>query len=175
MKYALVYLMKGDVRKYHKGLVKKLAKKFNEPYLLKNPIPSHATLKYPFRTNKINEIEHIIKEFVKKQKPAKIQIKKINNFHKKVIYLQLDFSKKAIKTYKELIRELNKVSWLKWGEFDKKEKFHATLIYNNIPKNFKKIWGYISKLKPKFNLKFDNVSILIKPKNYWKVYKTYKI
>ncbi len=175
MKYAIVYLIRGKIEKYHKKLVRELAKKFNESYLLKNPIPSHATLKYSFRTNKIKEIEDIIKEFVKKQKPAKLEIKKINNFHKKVIYLQLNFSKKAIEIYRELIKRLDKISWLKWNKLDKKEKFHITLIYSNASKNFKKIWKYISKSKPNFNLKFDNIAIIRKPRKYWQVYKIYKI
>lgn len=175
MKYVIVYLLQGEAKTYHKKLVKKLAIKFKEQYLTKNPVPSHATLKYSFETKKIKEIEELLKRFCKKHKSTNLKIRKINNLHKKIIYLQLDFSKEAIKIYRDLIKELKKVSWLRWRKYDKiGNKFHVTLIYGNIAKHFKEIWEYISTLKPKFDLKFNNIAILKKQK-YWKIHKVFKI
>ncbi len=177
MKYSICYLLTGEAGKFHKQKVKELAKKFNESYLLENPIPSHSTLKYPFRTNKIKEIEDVLKEFVKKQKKEKIKIRKINNFYNKVVCLQLDYSKKANKIFKSLVKRLKEIKWMDWNEYDRtiKNKFHATLVYGNTPANFKKIWKEVSNLKPKFDVEFDNITILKKPRKYWKIHKVYKI
>ncbi len=177
MKYSLCYLLRGNAAKFHKQKIRYLAEKFNEPYLLENPSPSHSTLKYSFRTDKIWEIEDMLKEFVKKQKKEKIKIRRISNFNKKAVCLQLDFSKGANKTFKKLIKELKKFGWLEWREYDKTidGKFHTILIYGNTPENFKKIWKEVADLKPKFDLQFDNITILKKPRKYWKIHKIYSI
>lgn len=175
MKYAIVHLLTGKAREYHVKLVKTLAKEFNEPYLIKNPIPSHITLKYSFKTNKIKEIEKSLESFIKDKKQSDIKIRKINNFDKKVLYLQVDFSKKATKVYRELLKELKKIKYLNWRKFDAKEKFHATIIYANTKENYRKISRKVFKIKPKLDIKFDNISILKKQKNKWKIHKIYKI
>ena len=179
MRYSIGYLLSGEAKKFHEKKRKELAKKFNEPYLLENPIPSHSTLKYPFSAEKkqIKKIEDMIKGFVKKQKKEKIKIRKINNFHNKVVYLQLDFSKRANKIFKDLLKELGKFDWLEWGEYDKTidGKFHATLVYGNTPDSFKRIWKEVSDIKPNYDIEFDNIAIMRKPKKYWKIHKIYKI
>jgi len=179
MRYSIGYLLSGEAGKFHEKKRRELAKKFNEPYLLDNPIPSHSTLKYPFSADKeqIKKIEGMIQVFVKKQNKEKIEIRKINNFHKKVVSLQLDFSKGANKIFRDLVKELGKFDWLEWGEYDKilDCKFHATLVYGNTPDNFKRIWKEASDLKPKFDIEFDNIAILKKPRRYWKIHKIYKI
>ncbi|MFH1209417.1 MAG: 2'-5' RNA ligase family protein [archaeon] len=177
MKYSICYLLRGDVAKFHKQKVRELAKKFNELYLLENPIPSHTTLKYPFITQRIKEIEDMLKEFVKKQKKGKIEVRKVTNFNKKAVCLQLSFSKKANKTFKGLVKKLHKFDWLEWGVYDKTidGKFHSTLIYGNTPANFKRIWKEVSDLKIKFDLEFNNITILKKQRKYWKIHKVYEI
>lgn len=175
MKYSIVYLIRGKTEKFHKKKVKELALKFKEPYLLDNPIPSHATLKYPFLTNRIKEIEIMLKKFTENQNKSLIKIRKVKNFHKKVIYLKLDFSKESTKVFNNLIKELKKLKWLDWRKLDNKRKFHATLIYGNTPESFKKIWREVSKLKPKFDLNLDNITILKKLRKHWKIYKTFEI
>jgi 2'-5' RNA ligase len=175
MKYAIVYLLKGEAQKYHKKLVRELALKFNEPYILDNPIPSHVTLKYPFKTDKINEIDKLLSEFVRDNKSSKARIRKIDNFHKKIVFLKVEFSKFAINNIRKLMKELKTITWLDWGEFDEKEKFHATLVYGNTPESFNKIWKYVFEIKPKFNLELDNITILKKPRKYWKIHKVYKL
>lgn len=175
MRYSLAYLLTGDLKKYHKNLTKDLAKRFDEPYILDNPIPAHITLKYPFSTSKIKEIEILLTEFVKNNNSYPIKIKKIANFHKKVIVLHADFSNGAIKTHRRLMKELKQIKGLEWNKFDKEEKFHITLIYGNTPKNFKRIWDYATYLKPDFDIEFDNITILKKPRKYWRIYRIYRL
>src|SRR3989344_3477172 len=117
-KYVLVSLIRGKPQKYHGGIVKKLAKEFKEPYLIDNPIPAHITLKYNIYTNKIIEIEKVLKEFSKRYKKQPIKIDGISNFHKKVIFLKVVFSKRAVKLFRNLNMSLNKIPWLEWHKFD---------------------------------------------------------
>lgn len=125
MRYSICYKLNGKVEKYLKQKIKELAKEFNEPYLLNNPIPAHVTLKYPFEGKNIHEIENLLKNFVKKNKKTKIKVRKINNFHNKVVFLQFDFSKKAKTVFRNLIKTLHKIKWLEWNSFDDIEgKFH---------------------------------------------------
>jgi len=172
MKYAIVYLLRGKIRGYHKKLVKELAQKFKENYLTKkNPIPPHITLKSPFRTKYIKEIEKIIKDFTKIKKPSKIKIKGFGNFNKSVIFLKTKFSRKGYKVQKELLNKLG----LKTQKFDKKWKPHSTIGFSNTKKRFNQMWKYVKSKNPKFDLKFDNITILKKPRKYWKIYKTFNI
>ncbi|MFH1840407.1 MAG: 2'-5' RNA ligase family protein [Nanoarchaeota archaeon] len=175
MEYRIVYLIKGKAEKYHKKLIKDLAKEYNQSVPPK-VFPSHATLKYRFETNRIKELESLLKNFVKKQKLAKIKIKRTMQFHDRVACLKLDFSKEANQVYKNLKKELEKISWLTWKEQDKMlGKFHSSLIFNEDPKEFKKIWKDTSKIKINFDLNFDNLAILKRSRKYWKIHKVFRI
>ena len=53
---------------------------------------------------------------------------------------------------------------------------HATVAYGSTKKSFSIIWDYLQTLeKPEFDLEFDNIAILKKPKKYWQIYKEFKI
>ena len=175
MKYALVYLIKGKPKKYQQNLVKTVGPKFGERYVLESKLPAHITLKIPFDTSNIKPLENRLKEFVKKQKPAKIKITGFGNFRRFVAFLKFKFSKSAFKIQKDLIKELNKVG-IKLHEHDKKWHPHATISYGNTKKSFNNIWNYLKTLnKPQFDLYFDNITILKKGKKYWKVYKEFRL
>ena len=175
-KYVIVYLIKGKAGKYNQKLIKIVGPKFNELHIVKNPRPPHITLKSPFEATKIKDVENILKEFVKKQKSVKININGFGNFRRFVAFLKVNFSKEAKKIQKNLIKELKNIKWMKFHEHDLKWKPHATIAYGSNKKNFNRIWDYLIKLnKPKFDLKFDNITLLIKKGNTWKVYKEFRI
>ena len=177
MKYAIFCLIKGKTEKYHQKLVKEYAKKFKEPYLIRFPLPSHTTLKYPseISASKMGELEKLLKRFCKNKKKSPISITRIRNFNRKVIVLKVDFSRKALATYRKLMREIEKMKGIKWHKFDKQEKFHATIVYVNNKKMFGRVWKDALKLKPNFKIYFDNLTILRKYGNDWRIYKTFKM
>ena len=175
MKLVIVYLIKGKAEKYHKQLVKEVGPKFGEKYMIENPLPSHVTLKSPFETNNIKEIEKLLEEFVKTEKQSKIEINGFKNFKRFVAFLNTKFSKQTLKTQKHLLKKLQKIG-IKSHEFDKKFKPHATISYGNTKTSFNNIWNYLKTLdKPNFDLKLNNIAIMKKGKKYWKVYKEFKI
>lgn len=176
MKYVLVYLIRGKAERYHQKLVKEVGPKFGERYMIENPLPSHITLKSPFELDNSKELETLLKMFSNKHKSVKIKIDSFGNFRRFVAFLKISLPKQVIKIQKELLREVKKVEGINLHEFDLKWKPHATISYGNTKDSFDKIWSYIQTLeKPNFELEFDNITILRKPKKLWKVYKIYKL
>ncbi|MEK6893869.1 MAG: 2'-5' RNA ligase family protein [Nanoarchaeota archaeon] len=175
MKYAIVYLVKGKAAKYQSTLIKKLANLSGETYIIDNPIPTHITLKYPFEVEDISIVEKKIKEFIKKIKPTSVKINGFENFDKFVAFLHFSFSKDAKKIQKNLI-QLIKKDGIEPRDFDIEFKPHATLAYGNTKKTFNIIWNYLQSLEiPRFDLLLDNLTILKKPRKYWKIHKVFKI
>jgi len=178
MKYSIFYLIKGNAEKYHQKLVKEVGPKFGERYLIENPLPSHITIKVPFEFEKhrIKKIERLLNEFVKKQKLSKIKINGFGNFDRHVAFLKIKPSKQAIKIQKELLKGIKKINEVKLNGFDIKWHPHSTISYGNTKESFNGIWRYLKKLeKPKFELNFDNITIMKKQGKYWKVYREFKI
>jgi 2'-5' RNA ligase len=175
-KYVLVYLTRGEVEKYHNQLVSEVGPKFGENFMIGNPRPSHVTLKSPFYMENTSKIEAVLEKFVKKQKSSEIKIVDFGNFHERVAFLKTDFSAAGKEMQKELLSELKDFPELEFGEFDLKWHPHLTIAYGNVPETFEKIWEYLQTLsKPKFDLKFDNISLLKKVQNRWEVYKIFEI
>jgi len=176
MKYSIFYLMKGEARRYRNKLVKEVGPKFGERYVLNSKLPAHITLKIPFENNNIKKVEKVLKKFIKNHKSSKIKIIGFGNFRRFVAFLKFEFPKFALGTYKEMINELGKIKGIKIHEHEKNWHPHATIAYGNTKKSFNEIWNYLKKLnKPKFELMFDNITIMKKVGKYWKIHKEFKL
>lgn len=176
MKYCIVYLIKGNAEEYQRKVVREFSDVFDIRDL-NNHIPPHITLKAPFETDNINQIEELLSNFSKNVKPAKIKIGELGHFDKRVIYLDAKFSPEAKKIYDNLIKELEKISWMSWREHDKLGNFHATLAYCQDEEEYKDFWEYLSMLNPaSFDANLDNISILVKnSEGDWEVYRGFRI
>jgi 2'-5' RNA ligase len=85
-------------------------------------------------------------------------------------------SKQAINVQKELLKEIKNIEGVKLNEFDVKWHPHSTIAYGNTRNTFDNIWEYIKTLnKPEFDLKFDNITIMKKQGDRWKVHKEFNI
>jgi len=177
MKCVIVYLIRGEVQAYQQDLINKLAEISGEEYVAKtNPIPQHITLKAPFDTEDLEKLERVVEEFAKTQKQGEIKIRGFNNFDRFVAFLDTKFDDKSKAIQKGAITILAERMNLKLHEHDKSFKPHATVAYGNTKETFDTIWNYLEGLeKPKFDLKFDNITIMIKPEGSWKVHKVYEI
>mgnify|MGYP001608287005 CR=1 FL=1 len=176
MKYVLVYLIRGSAERLHQKLVKYVGPKFGENYMIENPLPSHITLKSPFKTRQIKELEKKLYRFTKEHTATKIQIDGFGNFRKFVAFLKINFSKQSKQIQKDLLIAIKNIKGVEITESDKKIKPHATIAYGNNNKSFKEIWNYLMKLdKPNFDLKFDNITILKKSMKYWRIHKVYNL
>lgn len=179
MKYAIVYLIKGKAEKYHQKLVKEIAEKFNIIYTKRNSCPSHITLKFGFKINKpkrAKEIEIILKKFCRKEKVTNIKIIGFGHFNNKNIFLNVKFSDKSLIVHKRLIKQLKKLKWLEWSKHEREKNFHITIAYHFNKKKFNKIWKYLDRYHPRFNLRFDNIAIIRRLRNNsWVVYKEFSL
>ena len=176
MEYSIFYLMAGEVKRYRDKLVRKVGPKFGERYVLDSKLPAHITLKVPFETKRIEEVEKVLKEFVKNHKASKIKIIGIGHFRRFVTFLKFKFPKPALQIQKDLIKEISNIKDIKIREHDKKWHPHSTISYGNTKKSFNGIWNYLKKLnKSDFEMMFDNITIMKKSGKYWRVHKTFKL
>jgi 2'-5' RNA ligase len=175
MKYSIFYLIKGPAEKYQQKLVKEVGPMFGENYMVENSLPAHITLHSPFELKSIKHLEELLNNFSKKHNKSKIKIEGFGNFKRFVAFLKTQFSKEGMKLQKELARELEKIN-IPSHKFDKKFKPHATISYGNTPETFSKIWDYLKKLEnPKFEVEFDNLTIMKKSRNKWIIHKKFEL
>ena len=178
-KYVIVFLLKGNIKKDHKNLADRLAKKY-KLRSVSETVDAHITLK-GFRTllnqYKVKDIEELLKQFCKNHSEVKLQLKGISNFGRRVIFMDVIPSYEMKKIYNDFTREMDKIGWMEWNEFDKERiHFHATLVEGKEDlEEFDDILDFAKKEKPEFNLKMDNISILTKPKDRWVLYKRFKL
>jgi 2'-5' RNA ligase len=173
--YALVCLLKGEVKKYHKSLSKRIALTFSIPCVLDFADP-HFTLKGRFRTNKIKQIESLLETFVSKNKRTTIRLEGYGYFENKVVFMRVILSREAKRVFDTLLLELKDIDWMQWEKHDGKERrFHATLAMQKVGPKFKRIWKYLEEYRPKpdFTTEFDNIAILKFQKGRWNVHKKF--
>ena len=127
--------------------------------ILRKP-PAHITFKYFFETKNIKPIEECIKEFCKSNKKSKYKIKGFGHFKKDVIFMDVIPSKKMEKTHKDFMKYLTDNAKIKLTTIDKKPHYHTSIAHGDIGNEFNDIQSYLSKLNPKFDCEFDNISIL---------------
>lgn len=176
MKYSIFYVIKGKAGRFQQKLAKIVGPRFGENYLIENPLPPHVTLKQPFRTTQIKNLEKIIKDFVKTQKPTKVKIRGFGNFDRFVAFMKVEFTKDGCRTQRQLFERLKSIKGFRIRKFDKHFNPHATIAYGNTKKKFNEIWDYLKTLeKPHFDFLFDNITIYKKPGKYWKIHKEFKI
>lgn len=175
-KYVLVYLPNKEVGEYNQRLIEEVGPKFGETFMLENPRPVHITLKSPFFMEDTSELENTIAGFVKKQKLANIAVRGFGNFREKVTFLKTDFSIESLKMQKDLLEAVKVFPGIELGEFDLDFKPHLTIAYGNTPETFGKIWNYLQSLPvPSYDMQFDNISLMKKFGNEWKVYRRFEL
>lgn len=172
-RYVIVCLLNGECSNFHEELVADVCHKFN---VKRQKLPGHFTIKAPFETDRIDEIEAVTQNFVANNHKEPMKIEGINHFRTDTVFMDINISSEGLKVHDAFIDKLKTLSWLEWKTHDGKGKtFHAT-IATHIPKEkYDDIWNYTNSFNPKFNTYFDNITIL-KWGNYkWEVYKEYQL
>lgn len=172
-RYVIVCLFKDDILKFHEKIVDDVCNNFK---VKKQKLPAHFTIKAPFETDNIKEIENIIEKFVKNNHKQNIKIQGFNKFRTDVVFMKVIPSKEALKVHDNFINNLKKISWLKWKHHegnDKNKVFHCTIVSRLNKDKFFPIWEYVNKYTPQFETYFDNISILKWENNKWETYKEY--
>ena len=172
-RFVIVCLLKGETLKFHEKLVEEVCDKYK---VKKQKLPAHFTIKAPFETDKIEEIETTIENFIKDKSREDILIDGFGHFRTDVVFMKIIPSNGAIKLHDTFIDELKKVSWLDWKRHEGKEKiFHCTIVTRLRENSFTSIWEYVNNYNPQFNTYFDNISILKWQDFRWMTYREYSL
>lgn len=172
MKYVIVCLIKGDALTFHEKLVEDICKKFK---VKRQRLPAHFTIKAPFETENINELENLAENYCKNILSTHTLIEGYGYFRDTVVYMDVHASDEAVKVHDDFIDKLKTVSWLEWKRNEGKGKvFHCTLVSKLPPGKFQDIWNYVSNFDYSYPAFFDNISILAWDKDRWVTYKEYK-
>jgi hypothetical protein len=175
MEYMIAYLLRGRAASAHQKLVRRLAKQFNEPYLVNRKRPSHITLKYEFSTEDIMPVENILREVANRNQQSKISVTRYITFHKVCICWKVDFSRAAMATFKDLRTQLKRIPYVQWSKEDSIEgKFHIALVYALNNGNLRKIKNYLEP-RPNLEMPFDQIALLKRPRKYWKVHEIFRL
>lgn len=173
MRYVIVCLIKGNALKFHEKMVSEVSWKFN---VRRQRLPAHFTIKAPFETDRIGEIEKLTEDFVRGKKAEKAHINEIGHFRDNVIYMGIEMSEEALHIYNEFIEALRTQPYLEWKRNEGGEKvFHCTLATHLNENNYNDVWQYLSKYNPDFPIYFDNISILRWEKDRWITYKEFML
>jgi 2'-5' RNA ligase len=175
MKYGIVYLVRGDAAEYHQNLVKSAGLKFGEMKVLDRNVPVHVTLKFNFFIDDIGQVEEVVKKVTMESKPEKIRFGDFKEFNGIAAVSKNELSEGSLDIQKRLIDGLKAIG-VEIHSRDLDYKPHSTLILGSTKEKFKLIWKYLNSLeKPIFDLKFDNITILRKPKDAWEIHKVFEI
>lgn len=170
-RYVLVCLVEGKAGKFHDRLVNSVCHKFNKR---RQKLPAHITLKAPFETNKIEEMEIILEDFTARRDKTSIKIQGFGKFRSDVIYMDVKVSQEAKKVHDELIEELIKIPWIEFKSNEGKNKvFHCTIVSKRIQDEFKEIWDYVNEYTCDFKLYFDNLSLYKWKDSTWVLYRKF--
>jgi 2'-5' RNA ligase len=170
-RYVIVCLIKGPALDFHEKLVGEVCSKFN---VKRQRLPAHFTIKAPFETDNIIEIQQVTEEFCNQNEKTDISMRNFGHFRDSVVFMDVIPSKEAIDIHDKYIDALSEVKWLDWKKNEGKGRvFHCTVVTKLFPEKFKSIWSYVNKFPFSFDLQFDNISILRWEKDKWVTFKEY--
>jgi 2'-5' RNA ligase len=177
MKYFIGYLVKGEAEQYHQKLVKDIASRFDVFNTVSFKAPSHITFKYISNRERIWDVERVLENLCKDTPVSDFSIGGIGSFDNNVIYLKVEPSEAMVVFRKNLLRELKKLDNIPWYPWDRKAtpNFHVTIAEGDIKSKFDEVRNYLFKYNKKFDLGFDQIAILKKPKDKWILHKGFYI
>ncbi len=177
MKYAIVYSLDEDTKRYQNELVNDISQKFKTKNLNKKINP-HITFKSPFETEYTGELEKTLDSFTKATKKSKIILNGFGNFEEKVLYINAIFPEKSKKTFRRFMKSISGLDFVDFNEYDLiEDNFHSTIALPEDRKKFYEIKKYLinEKERPIFVLDLDNITIIKKESGLWKDYMRFDI
>lgn len=171
MRYVLVSVVKGEAGDFNNNLRKDVYNKFNAK---SSKLPAHFTIKSPFESENINELEEILDAFAKNNNKSSYTLNGYDHFDDRVIFMKVNMSHEGKKLHDKLIDELNKISYINFDEKDGKNKiFHVTISSKKIKKVYHELWSYVNQFSFNFHCEFDNICIYKWDHNTWELHKEY--
>lgn len=174
--YALICVLKGDVKTYQQSLIDKVADEFGVLETKNDGLPPHFTLKYWFTD--IEAVEKLLQRFCSAHSPTKVVVGGIGSFPPKVVFLKVQPSADAKTVFHDLLKELRKIPDLEWRSIEgEKLTFHAT-IAEGCDEQYEEIMNFLKSEHQHFDCMFDNIAVLEaseKLRKGWKIRKTFRM
>jgi 2'-5' RNA ligase len=174
MKYCIVTLIRGEIAEAYKRISSDVSVKFSVRNLSER-IPCHITLKYPFDVDEqgLQKIEEKIARVIETKKTVDFHVDGFGEFDNMTIFFDIEENMNLVDALKSCVKEL--------GVFDEDRKFsldnyhpHISVVRYLTPQIFSEVWKYTTGANI-LSLAgvFDNISILCKEGDVWKVDKVF--
>ncbi|MCK9345143.1 MAG: 2'-5' RNA ligase family protein [Candidatus Pacebacteria bacterium] len=170
-RYFIAHLLAAPVAKYHEGLVRELAEKFDLK-MSSGYFPTHITLKAPFEADdeEIPAVRQALQETTQTSVAPGYTICGFGHLGRRVITLDVVHSREAEYMHDRLIKKLKAIPFLTWGSHEPIMHLHITLAKKDIEPKFDKVWEYLKqKETPAFHRSLDNIVLLRKENDAWVV------
>lgn len=174
MRYFIGCLIKGEVKEYQERLIERISQRFDVRNL-NSHVPAHFTLKSPFETDNISEVEELLQGFCSSKEATAIGVNGIESFDKRIIFLDGDFPAKAEQIFRDLVKELGRIDWMTFRDYEfDKVHFHSTLARARDESQFFEIMDFLKDEQPNFEVLFDNLTIFENVAGKWRVYREFE-
>lgn len=171
MRYVIVSVVNGNAGNFNNNLRKEVFDKFRAR---SSKLPAHLTIKAPFESGDISELQNTLSEFTKKHSKAPYKISGYDHFDDRVIFMKVLMSKEGKFLHDSLIDVLDKIAYINFESHDGKDKiFHVTVTSKKIQTIYNELWDYVNKIHCEFECSFDNISIFKWENNTWVLHKEY--
>ena len=173
MRYVVVSVVKGNAGKFNNNLRKEVYEKFN---VKSSKLPAHFTIKSPFESDDISELENLLDKFSKENSYAHYKINGYDHFDDRVIFMKVIMSKEGQILHDNLVDSISNIDYINFNNLDGKNKiFHVTISSKKIKNIFNDLWNYVNRIQCDFDCKFDNICIYRWVNNTWILHKEYEL
>ena len=162
MRYIMPCLLPSPIQAYQRELVDVIAARFGQTLTQRQAIPAHFTLKYHFTTPEIGQVEALLDDFVRRQRKTPITVGRFGHFSEDVVFVEVEFSAAAARTFAALVSALRTLPWMSWDQFDAEKLHPHVTIAERCRPRFAEIWEFLKPRERRFTACFDNITILKK-------------
>lgn len=169
MRYVIVSVVKGKAGNFNNNLRKEIFNKFKARF---SKLPAHFTIKSPFETDNVSDLENLLDTFSKHHKATPYKINGYDKFDKRVIFMKVIMSDEGKRVHDILIDSLSNLPYINFDSHDGKDKtFHVTISSKKIQHIFSELWDYVTRFSCDFQCSFDNICLYKWEDNTWKLHK----
>lgn len=171
MRYVVVSVVKDKAGNFNNNLRKEVYEKFKAR---SSKLPAHFTIKAPFESDDIIQLENVFDSFCNENKAKPYKIKGYDHFDNRVIFMKVLMSKEGKELHDKLIEAMDNINYIKFDSHDGKDKiFHVTISSKKIQSMYDQLWDYVNKIPCDFECSFDNICIYKWENNTWVLHKEY--
>jgi len=177
MRYFIGNLIRGEVAEYYKATCADLASRFGIEDVSAIVGP-HITVKSPFDRHEIVTIDDTL-ALISDAPAIPISLSKWGHFGNRTIFLDVVEPPVALKDFMRNVLSKLRANGIFLGPQESNPHIHMSIARFLKPLQYEEVWKYLEATPaPKFDIKFDNLTIFCKENiddKAWKVLKTFPL